>query len=369
MRSLMAALFGASFILWGSAAFAKHPQEDACDYGGRTAIERQEAIAACTKGINDPKVKEFEKVDLLRSRSDHYGWLRQYDAALADVNESLKECADKISRYVPLRCTHNRRALLHIEAGNYAKAISDYDFEIAQYVSSKRSVESQGQLHYYRGLVHEKNGDRTKAVTDFKKALELLPDKESLFDIVKTSRIVGALARLGVGKSAPTIDVDTCNMADLDMLEISIAACSRVIGKSSDESAITRAVAFRAFRYDSLRQFDKSLADWNTFLARCEKSDGADKCATSTRGVVYINLGKYKEAIADFTADEHRTMIEPQTIARSELFYYRGLAHEKIGEHAKAKADFEQALANVKPYSDGKLPQFGEVIRRRLGLN
>lgn len=94
---------------------------------------------------------------------------------------------------------------------------------------------------------------------------------------------------------------------------------------------------------------EHNLGDRVSAAADFDKASDLDPNLTRAfdeRGRLYLESGDTRRAIEEFTKSIH---LQPTT----DGYYARGLAYAKIGEHRKAVADFDEAIAEMRdsPYA------------------
>jgi tetratricopeptide (TPR) repeat protein len=101
---------------------------------------------------------------------------------------------------------------------------------------------------------------------------------------------------------------------------------------NNHESEITELLT-RAEKADSAGEFDSSA----TYYSRILDLDCTHMIALQSRGWTYLNLGKYDEAIKDFTK-----LINDSPSAKA--YHDRGIAYADVNEYKKAHEDFISSL-------------------------
>jgi Flp pilus assembly protein TadD len=95
----------------------------------------------------------------------------------------------------------------------------------------------------------------------------------------------------------------------------------------------------RALIYDARNEDQKAIGDYT----KCIELDPDDADAYNNRGVIWGSLGKYDDAIKDYTY-----IIENIDKEYSSAYNNRGYAYERIGEYENALIDYEAAI-NLHP--------------------
>lgn len=131
----------------------------------------------------------------------------------------------------------------------------------------------------------------------------------------------------------------------------------------------------RALNYESLKEWDKALADWSSAIKANPKDaellrerarlygarqkldlsikdygsmlkiDAKDELAFELRGKAQYKIGNYKECIADLTRS-----LELDPCAASSTYETRALAYEKLGDKINAAKDRESARKTRERY-------------------
>ena len=94
----------------------------------------------------------------------------------------------------------------------------------------------------------------------------------------------------------------------------------------------------RGYAYQELKQYQKALADYNKAI----ELNPQYALAYSNRGEVHYYLKNYTQAIDDLNKAIELGL---EGTNLGEALYYRGLAYEKLGDNARAEADFAKARA------------------------
>jgi tetratricopeptide (TPR) repeat protein len=150
-------------------------------------------------------------------------------------------------------------------------------------------------------------------------------------------------------------DRDLCHTFDADKTPQKIAACTRVI-KTGRLSGRNLAIAYqdRAEGYRLSKEYDLALADFE----RAIKIDSQIAYPYLNRAEVWRLKGQYDQVIADAT---QAIRLDP---ALNASYAIRGMAYKEIGAIAKAREDFDHALAIPVKGNDGNWAQ--DVARAQL---
>lgn len=168
--------------------------------------------------------------------------------------------------------TYNDRGLLYVMAGDYNRAVGNFDDAI-------RNSPKLALLYYNRSLVYEKKGDSARASADYNKAISIDPKlAQRKKDFIHQARSAPRDARN---------DQNDCFMAD-------ISACTRIIdGRSPGNKA--RAYTSRGLSYLMESNYDGAIAEFNEAI----RIDPKNSAAYSNRGVAYRKKGDNARAEAD----------------------------------------------------------------------
>jgi len=94
----------------------------------------------------------------------------------------------------------------------------------------------------------------------------------------------------------------------------------------------------RASARNDVKDFQGALSDYDTFFRLERKSSELIGEAHGLRAFIYMRLGRYREAIADYD-------VELQLTPRDAIAYIaRSRAHQKAGNHARAAEDRKKAI-------------------------
>ena len=145
----------AIFLLGSSAWAASEEERRSC----ARADDPDQAIAACTRIIERADDNPEHRADALSARGQAYRLKRQYDQALADLNEAIRLKPDSVNALY-------RRGNVYRDMRDYDRAIADFD-----QVLRLRPNFAAGFLN--RGYVWEAKGDRERAKADYQAALAI----------------------------------------------------------------------------------------------------------------------------------------------------------------------------------------------------
>jgi tetratricopeptide (TPR) repeat protein len=172
--------------------------------------------------------------------------------------------------------------------------------------------------------------------------------------VVLAAAVVGAVCVMPAAADYAA-DRDLCHTFDADKTAQKIAACTRVI-KTGRLSGRNLAIAYqdRAEGYRLSKEYDLALADFE----RAIKIDSQIAYPYLNRAEVWRLKGSYDQVIADAT---QAIRLDP---ALNASYAIRGMAYKEIGAIAKAREDFDHALAIPVKGNDGNWAQ--DVARAQL---
>lgn len=215
-----------------------------------------------------------------------------------DLNEKISLLTQVIDLEPKNLDAYFFRAIAKNDLGDYLGAIVDYSKIIVE--------EPDADTYYNRGNSRYSLKDFTGAKQDYAKAFML---DENFTD---------ALYSLG------------CVKYDLGEYQDAIKDFSNVLKVAPNESKV---YTLRANAYKALEDFQNALEDYNTAILIEQTID-----SYYSRGLFFIDIKYYKEAIRDFTivlrADKNNAY----------AYFYRGASNLFLGKFLDAISDFSKAL-------------------------
>ncbi|HEX3809903.1 MAG TPA: tetratricopeptide repeat protein, partial [Rhizomicrobium sp.] len=285
-------------------------------------------------GIRPETLKNFNAASAAIQNSDFDNGIRLLTAVLAD--KSL--AADQ--RYV----TYTNRASAYYRAGRFQQAIDD----ISQAIKLKKD---DARAYGIRASLFERTGNQTAALSDFAAYTRLAPNDR------------------GVRVESGNLNFQDANYA------AAIKDFSAALAMNGNDS---QTLVVRGMAYEKLGDYDHAAADFgraatmgdidqngetrycaalsrghkpSLAIPQCEISLRADPYSGDSlqaRGYAYFRLGKYKDALKDFTAANH---VYP---ANAEYLYSRGAAKLRLGDKSGGNQDL-QAARQISPGVDQKM--------------
>ena len=179
---------------------------------------------------------------------------------------------------------------------------------------------STAKEYYERQIMHARNHEYDAQLEDLNKVIELNPTMANAYEYRGNLYCMSLPAEKGGNKLA-VADYTRC-------LEL----------KPNNANARW----MRAMCYSGLKEYDKSIADWTTYIEGANDFSGYSQgktnliaSALTERGRVYQrNLQDFSKAIADYTA---AIQFNPNVLNAHRM---RGLCYEAIGDIEKAQQDF-----------------------------
>jgi len=317
-----------------------------------------------------------------------------YEAALSEFQEAIR-----LNPGYPIAIA--KRGLVYCALGEYEKAVEDYlnnpnpnwteaydadakstyahaflsvgkerledslDFDVFEYFDTAVELDSaNADAYYYRGIARNRDsnyGGIAEIIADFNKAVELNPELEKLESEVYARAFFDN--RLTFEMKDYTAEEQEAQY------RFELAHCTKAIALNP---AFAYAYEERAYIYRyNLRDIEKAIQDYTKFL-ELEPETAHRYC---DRGELYEEQGKYDLAIKDYTnaikynpdncvyynrrADVYRWKLNQYDMAikdytsivtmvpdfDAEVYSTRGWCYLLIGEHKKALADADSAIA------------------------
>jgi tetratricopeptide (TPR) repeat protein len=228
----------------------------------------------------------------------------------------------------------------------------DYGHAAADFSEAIRATPKERELYHRRGLAHARMGERSKAIADFRKALETgldvnqvhYPAQEELARLsvsreeIRRWEVDHTIARhqQGVAKAPITIGsayFDRC-LDRIDKGEYDLAArdCDQSFRYYPEGFEVKLEIKARAFIKKS--EFERAIADFSQAIQI--KPNNND--TWFQRGETYFKKGDYDRAIADFT---EAIRLHPRHIG---AYTARGEAYSQKQEFARAIADYDESI-------------------------
>lgn len=224
----------------------------------------------------------------------------------ADWEDTLTVLNLRIAQDPTSADSWSNRGLLLKHLGDYQGAARDFRQALRLNPKSVRVLLWQGEL--YRELGHYSH-----SVAACNRAIALDPDRAS-------SYYFRGEAYLAQGRHGDAI-ADFTKAAELRP-NWSLPLLSRAIARS----------------HDDIRDYPAALADYDSFFQLEDENWELIAEAHGLRASLYMELGLYREAIEDLSAELRLTPRD------ATAYRERSLAYERMGDHAHALDDWKMAI-------------------------
>jgi tetratricopeptide (TPR) repeat protein len=162
MRFLTLFVAGAAAWLALANPISIRPAAAAADAETCDKDKGDEAIAACTRVIENPSTTPSNRVIAYYNRGYEYDEKEDYDRAIADYDEAIKIDRKFFKAYF-------NRAIAYNAKGDTGRAIADFSEVI-------RLDPSNARAYHNRGILKKGAGDSAGGSADIARAKELNPD-------------------------------------------------------------------------------------------------------------------------------------------------------------------------------------------------
>jgi tetratricopeptide (TPR) repeat protein len=341
------------------------------------------AITSCTALIQFGQDSGVNLAADLNNRGAAYEKKKQYDLALADLNQA-------IGLNPTLAAAFSNRGNVYADKRQYNAAIADQDYAI------RLKPDFAGAFNN-RGIVYDDEVQYDTAIVDFDHAIQLDPTYADAFmnrAVVHGKKkeydlsIADATQAIRLKPDDADAFVDRGHAHSLKSeYNLAIADLNQAIRLNPSE-----AVAFndRGHAYEDTEQYKLAIADyaedlrlrpdhadgWNNrcwaraivgelvqALGDCNQSltlRPNDANSLDSRGFTYLKLGRFDLAILDYNA---ALALNPK---QAESLYGRGLAERK-GNPVSAKSDITAALT-IKPQVIAEFRRWGVDLPLPAGV-
>jgi tetratricopeptide (TPR) repeat protein len=347
----MHALIGLVLVL----AMATGARADDIGTCENTDINRDDAIAACTRVIASPRTKASLRGEAYCWRGYHNTSVN-YGAAGVNPEQALSDLENGIQLSPRLPFCYRYRGDLLMKKGETERALADFDRLIH---SDPRS----GEGYRARGDAFVAIGKLDLAAADYATAIQLNPRNPDAYSgramtFAARGDAEHALADMDVAiRLAPNEEAYRNSKATILIsrgdLDAAIAVLDDIIrAKPRYVTAYnSRGVAWR-----EKGDFDRALADFDQATAL----DPDMPNPYANRGLIARAQGNLDRALADFNEALRR---DPRY---ADAYANRGLTYEAKGDVERARADFKAALAL--PPLRALTRRFQDAARVRLAL-
>ncbi len=281
-----------TLFLWATplrAAGDKEKDVDICQNGDQA----EERIAACSRVIDDRSQSVEDRGNSFASRGLDYKDKKDYDRAIADLNEAIRLQPEDADFYA-------YRAKVYEIKGDPDRAIADYD-------GAARFEPERPSIYIGRAGSYQAKGDSECAIADYGEAIRIDPlNAESHYERARYEQTTGDYDQ-AIRDLTSAIEID----ANDPEYRNSRGMAHRMKGKNDE--AITD--------FSDAIRLDKTY--WAAYLNRAE---------------VHEANGNYEQAVADIG---EAIKVDEKS---ADLFYRRGNVHRASGDNERAIADYGEAI-------------------------
>lgn len=338
----------------------------------------KESIKDYTRGI---EINPTAKIYI--ARGDCYIELEMHNEAISDYTSAIETESESYIAY-------HRRGLAKMDLEQYEEAIKDFEKAIEIYPDA---AYPRIQIGYAKIALGQKG-----AMKYFNQAVKVFPDADIYLERVK-ARVKILLRETALENLAQNRDICKDFFDRKIFNEKQAKDDIKDLNKAlKDDPNNTEALELRADRYYYLCKFDKSVADCKKLtelepdnqryyytLALAKNGGGEyqgviEDCSKS----IELNGNKidtdvfFLRAKAEYKLKQYKKVIEDTTVVISfddsfGGYYYRGLAHYKLGHFRQAISDIRKAIeikSDVLKTYDDKLPKLlklwvGAVVNKK----
>ncbi len=138
--------------------------------------------------------------------------------------------------------------------------------------------------------------------------------------------------------------------------------CTLIVSSLASSLYLSPVFAEQTYAQKGAEQLNKkNYTQALDLFRRAIEQDSSDSVSVYNRGQAYRNLGKYKEAIADYTRYLELAPDDPENYL---VYHNRGVCHNAEGDYSSAIADFDQALSQNSTYSQTNLERGNAYLSR-----
>jgi tetratricopeptide (TPR) repeat protein len=363
----------------------KFPADVAADDDGVICAngEGEAAIAACTRQIADLQDYPGALASMYWQRGQLYGVKGEYERAIGDFDESLRQAAIKaVAQFQGQSWVYNQRGQTYGMMGDYDRALADLNEAVrlepkfaAAFFNRGQTYRAKGEYqraiddfstairlnpkyaaaYRMRGSANHSLKKYSTAIDDFSKAIELAPGYAAALnargmsymatqDYTRAVDDFDEAIRLspGYAEAVDNLDVivgvQTCAGSSASP-ENRAAACMAVIGNSSLPANVRataylgHAAAFAFTSSGSRQDADRALNDVTEAL----RLQPGNAPAYEMRAAIYVRRGDSEHALKDAN---NAVDLAPTSSA----YAFRSLVYAGKGEKDLALADLDAAI-------------------------
>jgi tetratricopeptide (TPR) repeat protein len=242
-------------------------------------------------------------------RAQSYFKLKDFGKALEDANTILKNDPKSAVGYLIRGASYN--------------GMKKYDNAIDDCTKAINLDPNLAQAYYYRADSNHDQGNYKESIDDYTKAL-------SLQDGYRAALLGRAWSNYQLDKTKEALA--DCSAAIKFDNAGELKAVNKFIGEKSTDADIQPSA-----EYNFGQQLEDDLKNALVLYNDVLHDKPGDRDALRDRGLVYMHLGKYKEAIRDFDAANKGLPVNPSD--------YSGLGTEE--DYRAAKPDYESGNKNL----------------------
>lgn len=179
MRGWMGAAIAGTAILTGPVAAQTYSPVSECLLYAKS---HDAIVAACTRAIGSSATSKVDRVGAYRKRGSTYSLLKDYDRAIADLTEAIRQKPTDADAFYERGLTYRMKT-------DYGRAISDL-------TQALRLKPDDGDYYLERAHSHHAKKDYDRAIADYTVAIQLNPSNEQLFQLrgarLMSSRAISA---------------------------------------------------------------------------------------------------------------------------------------------------------------------------------
>lgn len=310
-----------------------------------TADDRQEclkaskatapaAIFACTRAIQSGEYQSRDLSNLYYHRAYARSWTTfpdRVDHAFQDYSEAIRLDAENAGALI-------NRSRIYIQRRDYDRAIADVD----QAFKGSLSDDSRAAGYHNRGDAYVGKHEYDRAILEFDQAIRFSPDDAAIFvrrgiayqskgDNDRAIADYSESIRLNANNAATFVNRGNAYRAKGDL--------DRAITDFDQGIALAPKYALaygdRGIAYSAKGDFDRAIADYDRAIGLNPKSLNA----YGNRGNAYHAKGNFDRAVADY---DQAILLDPKYV---NLYIDRGAAYLAMGDLDRAIASYTQAIA------------------------
>jgi tetratricopeptide (TPR) repeat protein len=293
-RIALAVVLGALVALSGLARSGEIVEVSRCAVGahGEPASSAEAALKECGQLIASRRYAAADLASLYVQRGQIYLAMRKANLAISDFSSAIKLAPDLIDAY-------RGRAEAHFLNRDFKSAAADHTRAIALKPNDAWLLYGRAQLYYHAN-------DCQRAIQDYSSAIKLEPSTAQIY--AQRALCYGITG----DRALQLADYERAAELEPDSFAHASRVCDLMLRVRSAEETVGKCSAVIACRPNAASAF-------------------------GMRGLAYVKLGKFREAIADF--DAALVLIASDPIA----LFGRGVAKLRSGDEAGGRADIAAA--------------------------